>query len=118
MSVSMDGTTVMMAAGENLPSFLLLNAASLICKLQAGYSFEEASSVNQLKKAIVPMLFIHGDADTFVPFPMLDAVFNACVSAAKEKLVVHEAAHGTAADTDPKLYWDTVTAFAGKYSSE
>ena len=49
---------------------------------------------------------------------MLDAVFNACASAEKEKLVVHEAAHGTAADTDPKLYWDTVTAFAGKYSSE
>ena len=146
--VSMGGATVMMAAGENLsdnvkcivedcgyssvwdefrlqlknvfglPSFPLLNAASLISKLRAGYSFEEASSVNQLKKATVPMLFIHGDADTFVPFSMLDVVYDACASTEKEKLVVHEAAHGAAADTNPELYWDTVTAFIGKYISE
>ena len=148
MGVSMGGATVMMAAGEDLPdnvkcivedcgyssvwdefelqlknvfglpSFPLLNTASLVSKLRAGYSFEEASSVNQLKKATVPMLFIHGDADTFVPFSMLDVVYNACASAEKEKLVVHEAAHGAAADTDPELYWDTVTAFVGKYICE
>ena len=58
------------------------------------------------------------DVLTPVPFSMLDAVFNACASAEKEKLVVHEAAHGAAADTDPELYWDTVTAFAGKYIFE
>ena len=148
MGVSMGGATVMMAAGEDLPdnvkcivedcgyssvwdefelqlknvfglpSFPLLNAASLVSKLRAGYFFGEASSVNQLKKATVPMLFIHGDADTFVPFSMLDVVYEACASAEKEKLVVHEAAHGAAADTDPELYWDTVTAFIGKYISE
>ena len=148
LGVSMGGATVMMAAGEDLPdnvkcivedcgyssvwdefrlqlknvfglpSFPLLNAASLISRLRAGYSFEEASSVDQLKKATVPMLFIHGDADTFVPFSMLDVVYEACASAEKEKLVVHDAAHGAAADTDPELYWDTVTAFVGKYISE
>ena len=43
---------------------------------------------------------------------------DACASTEKEKLVVHEAAHGAAADTNPELYWDTVTAFIGKYISE
>ena len=143
--VSMGGATVMMAAGEDLPdnvkcivedcgyssvwdefrlqlknvfglpAFPLLNVASLVCQIRAGYSFTEASSVKQLQKATVPMLFIHGDADTFVPFSMLDVVFEACTSAEKEKLVVHDAAHGAAADTDPELYWDTVTTFVGKY---
>lgn len=42
----------------------------------------------------------------------------AFAGAEKEKLAVHDAAHGTAADTDPELYWDTVTAFVGKYVSE
>ena len=146
--VSMGGATVMMAAGEDLPdnvkcivedcgyssvwdefrlqlknvfglpSFPLLNAASLVCQVRAGYSFKEASSVKQLEKASVPMLFIHGDADTFVPFSMLDVVYEACASAEKEKLVVHDAAHGAAADTDPELYWDTVITFVGKYISE
>ena len=57
-------------------------------------------------------------ADTFVPFSMLDVVYDACASAEKEKLVVHEAAHCAAADTDPELYWETVTAFVKKYVSE
>ena len=46
---------------------------------------------------------------------MLDVVYEACASAEKEKLVVHNAAHGASADTDPELYWDTVTAFVGKH---
>ena len=146
--VSMGGATVMMAAGEDLPdnvkcivedcgyssvwdefrlqlknvfglpAFPLLNAASLVSKIRAGYGFKEASSVRQLQKAAVPMLFIHGDADTFVPFSMLDVVYEACASAEKEKLAVRDAAHGAAADTDPELYWDTVTAFVGKYIPE
>ena len=146
--VSMGGATVMMAAGEdlpdnvkcivadcgyssvwdefrlqlknvfNLPAFPLLNAASLVCQIRAGYGFKEASSVKQLQRAAVPMLFIHGDADTFVPFSMLDVVYEACASVEKEKLVVHDAAHGAAADADPELYWDTVTAFVGKYVCE
>ena len=146
--VSMGGATVMMAAGEelpdnvkcivedcgyssvwdefrlqlknvfHLPAFPLLNAASLACRIRAGYGFKEASAVKQLQKAAVPILFIHGDADAFVPFSMLDVVYEACTSAEKEKLVIHDAAHGAAADTDPALYWDTVTAFVGKYVSE
>ena len=148
LGVSMGGATVMMAAGEDLPdnvkcivedcgyssvwdefelqlknvfglpSFPLLNAASLMSKIRAGYSFKEASSVEQLQKATAPMLFIHGDADTFVPFSMLDVVYEACASPEKEKLVVHDAAHGAAADTDPELYWAAVTAFVEKYIPE
>ena len=143
--VSMGGATVMMAAGEDLPvnvkcivedcgyssvwdefrlqlknvfhlpAFPILNVASLVSKIRAGYTFGEASSVKQLQKAAVPMLFIHGDADTFVPFSMLDVVYNACASMEKEKLVVHEAAHGAAVDTDPELYWNTVVSFVEKY---
>ena len=145
LGVSMGGATVMMAAGEDLPdnvkcivedcgyysvwdefelqlknvsglpSFPLLNAASLVSKIRAGYSFQEASAVKQLQKATVPMLFIHGDADTFVPFSMLDVVYEACASPEKEKLVVRDAAHGAAADTDPELYWNTVTVFVKKH---
>ena len=33
------------------------------------------------------MLFIHGDADTFVPFEMLDKVYNAA-KVEKAKLIV------------------------------
>jgi len=143
--VSMGGATVMMTAGEKLPDnvkcviedcgyssvwdefagqlhemfglppFPLLNAASLVCQLQAGFGFEEASSVEQLKKATLPILFIHGETDTFVPYAMLDIVYEACASAEKERLSIPEAAHAAASAADPELYWSTVERFLAKY---
>ena len=98
-----------------LPSFPILNVADAACLLRAGYTFESASAVESLRKASVPMLFIHGDADTFVPFSMLDECYDACASAVKEKLVIEGAGHGLSASTDPELYWSTVDAFVSNY---
>lgn len=94
-----------------LPSFPLLDAANIACNIRAGYDFHTASSVNQLKKATLPMLFIHGDKDTFVPYSMLDQNYDACASTVKQKLTVHGATHAKSAQTDPELYWNTVEAF-------
>lgn len=143
--VSMGGATVMMMSGEelpdnvkcivedcgyssvwdefavqlkeqfHLPTFPILNVSSLICKIRAGYSFTEASAVEQLKHATLPMLFIHGEEDSFVPYSMLDVVYDACASADKEKLSIPGASHGRASFEDPETYWNTVAAFTEKY---
>lgn len=145
--VSMGGATVMMTAGEplppqvkciiedcgytsvwdefsvqihalfNAPDFPFLYTCDWVCRIMAGYGFKEASSVEQLKKAQVPVLFIHGEEDTFVPYSMLDEVYTACASPVKEKLTVPNAAHGTAAYTDPELYWGTVEDFVNRQFS-
>lgn len=94
-----------------LPSFPILNVADAACLLRAGYTFEGASAVESLRKTSVPMLFIHGDADTFVPFSMLDECYEACASEDKGRLVVEGAGHGLSASTDPELYWETVDEF-------
>lgn len=94
-----------------LPSLPILNVADAACLLRAGYTFETASAVESLRQASVPMLFIHGDEDDFVPFSMLDECYEACASEQKEKLVVPGAGHGLSASTDPELYWSTVDAF-------
>lgn len=98
-----------------LPTFPVLDTASLVSQVRAGFGFKEASSVEQVKKAAVPMLFIHGEDDTFVPYWMLDVVYNACASPEKERLSVPGAGHGEAAATDPELYWSTVAAFLEKH---
>ena len=98
-----------------LPSFPILNVADAACLMRAGYTFEGASAVESLRDASVPMLFIHGDADEFVPFSMLDECYDACASEVKEKLVVEGAGHGLSASTDPELYWSTVDAFVSNY---
>lgn len=98
-----------------LPTFPVLDAASLVTRVRAGWSFKEASAVEQLKKTSLPMLFIHGEDDTFVPYAMLDVVYDACASTDKERLSIPGAAHGGAAGTDPELYWATVEAFLDKH---
>lgn len=95
-----------------LPSFPLLNVTEALCELRAdGYSFHAASAAESLRRASVPMLFIHGDVDTFVPFSMLDVNYDACASPVKEKLVVEGAGHGMSSSVNPELYWSTVDAF-------
>ena len=98
-----------------LPSFPLLDVANLVCNVRAGYDFHKASSVEQLKRATVPMLFIHGDQDTFVPYSMLDQNYDACASKVKQKLTIHGATHAKSAQVDPELYWNTVDNFLDEY---
>lgn len=97
-----------------LPTFPLLDAASLVARLRAGYSFREASAVAQVAKSVTPTLFIHGDTDTFVPYWMLDVVYEAA-ACEKEKLVIPGAAHGGASHTDPDTYWRTVEEFLARH---
>lgn len=143
--VSMGGATVMMTSGEqtpdavkafvedcgytsvwdifsseldlrfHLPAVPVLSAASVVSSLRAGYSFTEASSVAQVAKCEKPMLFIHGDQDNFVPFSMMDPVYNAKPGDNKEKVVVPGAGHGLASTVMGEQYWETVFAFLEKY---
>lgn len=98
-----------------LPTFPVLDAASLVSQVRAGFGFKEASSVEQVKKAAVPMLFIHGEDDTFVPYWMLDVVYEACAGPEKQRLSIPGAGHGESAETDPERYWSTVAAFLEQY---
>lgn len=142
--VSMGAATVMMVSGEDLPpnvkviiedcgytsawsqfayqlkslfklhSFPMLEVASLICKIKSGFFISKVSPIKQIKKSITPTLFIHGDNDDFVPFFMLDELYNA-FSGEKEKLVIHGAAHAKASYVNPQLYWTTIETFLKKY---
>lgn len=52
--------------------------ASLICKLKAGYYFSDSDPLKNMYKAKNPILFIHGEADTFVPFEYGKQLYEAC----------------------------------------
>lgn len=97
-----------------LPTFPVLNAANTVCKIRAGYSFKDASCIKQLKKSKTPTLFIHGSADDFVPFSMLDVVYNAA-ACEKEKLVIEGAGHGLSSTVNTELYLNTINKFIEKY---
>ena len=60
-----------------LSDFPLLYSTSLLCKIKYGWSFGEASPIKQVEKCPYPMLFIHGDNDTFVPSEMVHPLYEA-----------------------------------------
>lgn len=94
----------------SLPEFPILYISDLLCKMKYGWSFREASSADQVRKSRCPILFIHGDADTFVPFSMLQPLYEAA-KAPKEMWVVKGAHHAEAFSSDPAKYAAKVGEF-------
>lgn len=76
----------------NLPAFPLLEVTSFVTNIRAGYTFGEASVVEQVKKNNRPLLIIHGDADDLVPTAMAQKIYDAATSE-KELWIVPDAGH-------------------------
>lgn len=99
----------------HLPSFPLLNMASFVTKRRAGYSLlTDGDAAAQLRLTKLPVLFIHGEDDTFVPFAMMSKVYKAA-SGPKMKFTVAGAGHGKSYSADPDGYRDAVYSFLYKY---
>ena len=95
----------------HLPAFPLLYVADLCCRLCAGYSFRQADALAAVKNIRVPVLFIHGDADDFVPTEMGYRLYEAC-QAKKKLLIVRGAIHADSYLTDKLAYEAAVREFA------
>lgn len=98
----------------NLPKFPLLNTASTICRLRYGWSFGEASPIKQVAKCKLPMLFIHGDNDDFVPSAMLRPLYEA-KKGDKDIYVAKGSKHARAFRDHPDEYIKRVTQFVSRY---
>lgn len=98
----------------HLPPFPVLTSANIVCKNRYGWSFKEASSVKQLAKCDRPMLFIHGDADDFVPFSHLQKNYDAKVNGYKEMWVAPGAVHANSFAKYPQEYKQHVADFLEK----
>lgn len=98
----------------SLPEFPILNVSSMVAKIRAGYFLGEASSLEQVKNSKTPILYIHGDKDDFVPYYMMEELYNATKSE-KEMLTIKGAEHAKASEVNPEAYWSTVNNFINKY---
>lgn len=135
--VSMGAATVLMAAGEKFPEcvkgiiadcgfsypddmvlsfgkkhFRLVGEHTVRrltrqCRRKAGFGFDDYSAPEALKDCIVPVLFIHGTADTFVPCEMSHQNYEACRTK-KRLLLVEGAGHCESYMKDQKRYMEAV----------
>lgn len=110
-----DELAVQMRDLMHLPVSPLLDAAEAVCRARAGYGFREASARERLRSARVPMLFLHGADDSFVPPDMLDAVYEACASPVKERVLFEGAGHGASSYAHPERYTAIVEDFLSRH---
>ena len=82
-----------------------LAAAKLRCAPDA------VTTVDAMQNTRLPVLFVHGEADTFVPAAMTLENYQACASPKKRLLLVPGARHGLSYLVEPERYKAEVRAF-------
>lgn len=141
--ISMGASTVMMAAGMELPpnvigvladcgytsakeiikkvihemklpENLLYPFVKLGARIYGHFDLEESSPLEAMKKCRIPIIFIHGESDDFVPCEMSRANYEACV-APKRLFTVADAGHGLSYLLDNDGYFKTVREFSNQY---
>ena len=144
MGVSMGAATVLGAAGENLPSNVrciisdcaftspweefsavarkylhiglrpVLLMSSLFARLLAGFSFRGEDTRSALSRSRLPVLFIHGETDDFVPLRFTLQNFDAA-RGEKELITFPGAGHAGSFASDSERYMAAAAAFLSKY---
>ena len=143
--ISMGAATVLMASGEELPSNVVCTLADcgysspreiilkvlkqiklppkifypfikLGARLYGGFDLESNSPIEAMKRCRVPVIFIHGDADDFVPYEMSKQMYEVC-TAPKRLVAVKGAGHGLAFPVDKEFYVGALRDFEKVWKS-
>ena len=101
----------------HLPGKVFYPFVKLSAKLFGKFDLEEISPIESVKKFTLPVLFIHGEDDNFVPCEMSRRLYSAC-SSDKMLLTVPGADHGLSYLVDKDRYIKTFEEFERKYISE
>jgi len=98
----------------NLPPTLLYPFVKLGARIFGHFDLEETSPVEAIKNCKIPIIFIHGEADDFVPCDMSREVYEVC-PAPKLLLTVPGAGHGLGYVMDLEGYLKAVVEFSTEY---
>lgn len=82
-----------------LPAFPLVHLLSAYTRLRAGFGYRDCSTLDTLARSSLPVLFIHGGEDRFVPTYMTEQNYEAAAGW-KRKRVVPGAGHAMSYPTD------------------
>lgn len=93
----------------NLPAGILMPFLNFFAKNIGDVDFNSCDTRKILKENDIPVLFIHGDIDKFVPFYMSEENFEACKS--KKMFLKTHAEHAASYWTEPDNYKQLLNDF-------
>lgn len=94
----------------HLPPWLCMWSTGICTRLFAGFGITEKDSAKTLCKNKLPIVMIHGTADSFVPCDMTRLGYAACTGP-KQVLLVEGAEHGLSFLVENERYTQTVRQF-------
>lgn len=97
-----------------IPQFPLMYTADWLCRMEYGWGFKEASALKQVARCHLPMFFIHGDKDDYVPTWMVYELYESKPDP-KELWIVQGADHAHSYLFNTEEYTEKVKAFVDKY---
>ena len=97
-----------------LPAMPSVFAADIFARLFASFSLFEMNTRKNLPQSRLPILFIHGRDDAFVPCEMSQTSFNACAEP-KAIYIVDGADHGVSFVKETDRYMALLDAFLQEY---
>lgn len=100
----------------HLPEHPFIDIAQIFCRIMAGFTFKEYSTVDAMKENSIPVLFIHGEADSFVPPKFTQENYDAC-SGEKVLVLVPGADHGCSYLVDTERCRKELAEFLEKHAS-
>ncbi|MFC6164174.1 alpha/beta hydrolase [Lactiplantibacillus dongliensis] len=98
----------------HLPKYPFVPIVSFINRHRMGYFLSDVSSVEQLRHNKLPIFFIHGEKDVYVPSWMLKKNYRA-TTAPKMMWQVPNATHAESFWIGPAAYEKHVSAFLNRY---
>lgn len=93
-----------------------MDIANVFCRLLAGFNFKECSTLDAMEVNTLPILFVHGEADTFVPARFTRENYETC-RAEKELITVPGAGHGMSYLLETEKCQKALSAFLEKHST-
>lgn len=98
----------------HIPPVIFMPLANLCLKLRAGFWIKEVSPMEGVKNSKTPILFIHGDEDTYVPYEMSIHMHEECL-VPNELYLAKGAIHANSVVVDYDQYKRVVSNFIKKY---
>ncbi|MGN7360774.1 alpha/beta hydrolase [Paenibacillus sp. SAF-054] len=102
---------------NRIPAALFLPLVDSRLRKKAGFMLEQVSPVRSIAGSAIPVMFIHGTKDQYIPPEMSEDLF-AAKSGPKRLLLIEGATHGFAIDADPGLYKTAVREFVREALSD
>lgn len=97
-------------AESGLPPKLIYPFMKLAARVFGHFRLGETSPLDAMKRCKVPIIFIHGEDDDFVPCDMSRRIFDAC-NTPKTLFTVPKAGHGLSYLVDTEGYFKALTSF-------